>query len=123
MEWTQEFRETKKQGKEVSLSVLECLRHADLITDVRETMTSTEFSCLTTWELFLDDSPNVASFFFSLSICQPIPAAAKKLTIRKAAAYRCDKLVDVRTVKCMKIEKADLKREKRRAALRARFTI
>ena len=61
--------------------------------------------------------------FFSLSICQPIPAAAKKLTIRKAAAYRCDKLVDVRTVKCMKIEKADLKREKRGAALRARFTI
>ena len=47
----------------------------------------------------------IAPGFFKL-LCQSIPGAAKKLTIRKGSAYHYDKLLDLRTAKCMKIEKA-----------------
>ena len=41
-----------------------CLRHDELITDEREAIISTKFSCPTRHEFLLVESRNIASFFF-----------------------------------------------------------
>ena len=76
MEWTREFRARRKKERNFILNVLVRLRHAELITDERETITSVVppdmNSCRSNPEMLL---------IFSLLLCQSIPAAAKKLTI------------------------------------------
>ena len=76
MEWTREFRDRRKKERDFILNVLVRLRHAELITDERETITSVVppdmNSCRSKPEMLL---------IFSLLLCQCIPAAAKKLTI------------------------------------------
>ena len=52
------------------------------------------------------------SLIFSLLLCQSIPAAAKKLTIWKASAYRYDKLRNLRTAKMHENWKGKIKPEK-----------
>ena len=75
-----------KKGKVLYLNDFVCLRHAELITaDERETKTSTKFSCPTRHEFSQVESRKV-TWFFSLLLCQNIPAATKRLTIRKGSA-------------------------------------
>ena len=66
-----------KKGKELYLNDFVCLRHAELITaDERETKTSTKFPL----------APPDMNFCRSKNI----PAATKRLTIRKGSAYCYD---------------------------------